>query len=158
MKLTVNSVQGTGLFGKQNCPLLSVRCVLALSCTLFSVRLILYNIFCMKSEIAELKIEDEKVGTGREVKSGDTVVIHYTGWLDDGEKFDSSVDRGVPFETKIGVGRVIEGWDKGVVGMKIGGKRKLTIPSEMGYGEHGAGMVIPPFATLLFDVELLDIK
>ncbi len=112
----------------------------------------------MKSDVAELKIEDEKVGTGREVKSGDTVVIHYTGWLDDGEKFDSSVDRGVPFETKIGVGRVIEGWDKGVVGMKIGGKRKLTIPSEMGYGEHGAGMVIPPFATLLFDVELLDIK
>lgn len=112
----------------------------------------------MKSDITDLIIEELEVGEGKEVKSGDTVVMHYTGWLDDGEKFDSSVDRGVPFETKIGVGRVIQGWDQGVPGMKIGGKRKLTIPSELGYGERGAGMVIPPFATLLFEVELLDIK
>ncbi len=111
-----------------------------------------------KTSISEFKIEDVVVGTGAEVKSGDTVVMHYTGTFDDGEKFDSSVDRGVPFETKIGVGYVIAGWDKGVPGMKVGGKRKLYIPYTMGYGEEGAGDVIPPLADLIFDVELLGIK
>jgi peptidylprolyl isomerase/FKBP-type peptidyl-prolyl cis-trans isomerase FkpA len=111
------------------------------------------------SQITELKIEDIEVGTGAEVKSGDTVVMHYTGtFADDGEKFDSSVDRGIPFETVIGVGHVIKGWDEGVPGMKVGGKRKLYIPYTLGYGEHGAGEVIPPGADLIFEVELLDIK
>lgn len=111
------------------------------------------------AQITDLKIEDIVVGTGPEVKSGDTVVMHYTGtFADDGEKFDSSVDRGIPFETVIGVGQVIEGWDKGVPGMKVGGKRKLSIPYIMAYGEQGAGDVIPPGADLIFEVELLDIK
>lgn len=93
----------------------------------------------------------------RQVKAGDTVSIHYTGWLTDGTKFDSSVDRNLPFETKIGVGYVIKGWDMGVIGMRKGEKRKLTIPSEFGYGARGAGDLIPPDATLVFEVELLDI-
>lgn len=110
-------------------------------------------------QIDELKIEDIVVGNGQEAKSGDTVVMHYTGtFADDGQKFDSSVDRGIPFETKIGVGRVIRGWDKGVPGMKVGGKRKLYIPYTLAYGEEGAGDVIPPLADLIFEVELLDIK
>lgn len=108
-------------------------------------------------QVQELKIEDKKIGTGPEVKSGDTVVIHYTGTLTNGTKFDSSVDRNEPFETQIGVGSVIEGWDKGVVGMKVGGKRKLIIPPSMGYGEQDMGK-IPPNSTLVFDVELLEIK
>jgi FKBP-type peptidyl-prolyl cis-trans isomerase len=112
----------------------------------------------MKISITEFKIEDIKEGTGPEVKSGDTVVMHYTGTFDNGEKFDSSVDRGIPFETQIGTGRVIEGWDKGVPGMKIGGKRKLYIPYTLAYGDEGAGDVIPPLADLIFDVELLEIK
>lgn len=112
----------------------------------------------MKTKITELKIEEVVVGNGPEVKSGDTVVMHYTGTFDDGEKFDSSVDRGFPFETKIGVGHVIKGWDDGVPGMKIGGKRKLYIPYTLAYGEEGAGDVIPPLADLIFEVELLDIK
>jgi len=106
----------------------------------------------------QLKIEDLVVGTGTEVKSGDNIVIHYLGTLLDGTKFDSSYDRGQPFETQIGVGQVIQGWDQGVVGMKVGGKRKLTIPPEMGYGARGAGNVIPPNATLIFEVELVNIK
>jgi len=106
----------------------------------------------------KLKIEDITIGTGSEVKTGDTVVMHYSGTLEDGTKFDSSYDRGEPFETQIGVGQVIKGWDEGVPGMKVGGKRKLTIPSELAYGERGAGNVIPPFATLIFEVELLQIK
>lgn len=106
----------------------------------------------------EFKIEDIKTGTGPEVKAGDTVVVHYTGWLTDGKKFDSSVDRGEPFETKIGVGHVIKGWDMGIVHMKTGGKRKLTIPYEYGYGEMGAEPLIPGFSTLIFEVELLEIK
>ncbi len=112
----------------------------------------------MKTPITELKIEDIVVGNGREAKQGDRVVMHYTGTFDDGEKFDSSVDRGIPFETLIGVGHVIKGWDEGVPGMKVGGKRKLYIPYTMGYGEEGAGDVIPPLADLIFEVELLDIK
>ena len=109
------------------------------------------------SKVTELKIEDIKIGTGSAVKSGDTVSMNYVGTLEDGTKFDSSYDRNQPFETKIGVGQVIEGWDKGILGMKIGGKRKLTIPYQMAYGENGYGP-IPAKATLIFEVELLSIK
>lgn len=105
-----------------------------------------------------LKIEDIQIGTGAEVKKGDIISIHYKGTLLDGREFDSSYKRGQPFETQIGVGQVIKGWDEGVVGMKVGGKRKLTIPPELGYGERGAGAVIPPNATLIFEVELVGIK
>jgi FKBP-type peptidyl-prolyl cis-trans isomerase FkpA len=105
-----------------------------------------------------LKYEDLKVGTGAEAKAGQTVSVHYTGWLMDGKKFDSSVDRKQPFEFPLGMGRVIKGWDEGVQGMKVGGKRKLTIPPGLGYGARGAGGAIPPNATLIFDVELLGIK
>lgn len=105
----------------------------------------------------DFKIEDIKEGTGNPVKAGDTVSVHYTGWLTDGTKFDSSKDRNQPFETKIGVGYVIRGWDMGIIGMKTGGIRKLTIPYEYGYGEAGAGPSIPGFSTLIFEVELLAI-
>ena len=106
----------------------------------------------------ELIIEDVVMGEGAEAQKGQTVTVHYTGFLTDGTKFDSSVDRNEPFTFKLGVGQVIKGWDEGFAGMKIGGKRKLTIPSEMGYGARGAGGVIPPDATLVFDVELLGLK
>lgn len=112
----------------------------------------------MSDKKQQLKIEDLKVGTGEAVKEGDTVVMHYTGWLEDGTKFDSSHDRKQPFETPIGVGYVIKGWDMGVPGMKVGGKRKLTIPHELGYGKYGVEPDIPGFATLIFEVELLKIK
>lgn len=106
----------------------------------------------------ELQIEDLEVGTGAEAQPGQTVQVHYTGWLTNGTKFDSSVDRGKPFEFPLGKGRVIQGWDQGVAGMKIGGKRKLTIPPHLGYGDRGAGSVIPPGATLVFEVELLGLS
>ncbi len=105
-----------------------------------------------------LVMEDVKVGTGAEAKSGQKVKVHYTGWLTNGTKFDSSVDRGTPFEFNLGAGQVIKGWDEGVAGMKIGGKRKLTIPPQLGYGARGAGALIPPNSTLVFDVELLGVK
>jgi len=105
-----------------------------------------------------LQYKDVTVGNGTEAKQGDTVSVHYTGWLTDGTKFDSSVDRGQPFNFPLGTGRVIAGWDEGVAGMKVGGKRKLVIPSDLGYGARGAGSVIPPNATLVFEVELLGIK
>jgi FKBP-type peptidyl-prolyl cis-trans isomerase len=97
-------------------------------------------------------------GTGAEATPGKMVFMHYTGWLTDGKKFDSSLDRGQPFSFPLGAGRVIPGWDEGVAGMKIGEKRQLRIPSKLGYGERGAGGVIPPNATLVFDVELLEVK
>lgn len=104
-----------------------------------------------------LKYVDQKVGEGPEVKSGDTVSVHYTGWLKDGTKFDSSKDRGQPFPVPVGQGRVIKGWDEGLQGMKAGGKRKLIIPPALGYGARGFGGVIPPNAELIFEVELLKI-
>src|SRR3954469_22384053 len=104
-----------------------------------------------------LKYVDEVVGTGDAPAKGKKVKVHYTGRLTDGKKFDSSVDRGQPFEFVIGVGQVIKGWDEGVAGMKVGGKRKLIIPAALGYGARGAGGVIPPNAELHFDVELLGV-
>lgn len=109
-------------------------------------------------ENGELQIEDLTVGEGEEAQSGDIVAVHYRGTLVDGTQFDSSYDRGEPFEFELGAGRVIQGWDEGLVGMKVGGQRKLTIPSSMGYGEFGAPPDIPPNATLVFEVELLEIK
>lgn len=103
------------------------------------------------------QIVDLRAGTGAECKAGDNVSVHYTGTLEDGTKFDSSRDRGQPFSFPLGQGRVIKGWDVGVAGMKVGGQRKLTIPPEEGYGAQGAGGVIPPNATLYFDVELVRI-
>ena len=103
------------------------------------------------------KIVDLRAGTGAEAKAGDRVTVHYTGTLSDGTKFDSSRDRGQPFSFTLGRGQVIAGWDQGVAGMKVGGQRKLTIPPEEGYGVRGAGSVIPPNATLEFDVEMVRI-
>jgi peptidylprolyl isomerase/FKBP-type peptidyl-prolyl cis-trans isomerase FkpA len=105
----------------------------------------------------QTQIEDVKVGDGAEAKAGDRVSVHYVGTLADGKKFDSSRDRGAPFAFGLGRGQVIRGWDVGVAGMKVGGLRKLTIPPEEGYGSRGAGGVIPPNATLLFEVELLGV-
>lgn len=109
-----------------------------------------------------LKYEDSKIGEGAEATKGKQVAVHYTGWLNEkgqkGKKFDSSLDRGQPFQFALGAGMVIQGWDEGVAGMKIGGKRTLYIPSKLGYGAQGAGGVIPPNADLIFDVELLSVK
>jgi FKBP-type peptidyl-prolyl cis-trans isomerase FkpA len=119
----------------------------------------------MTNTITELQKIDTQVGTGREAESGFNVTVHYTGWLYEaaaeghkGKKFDSSLDRNQPFNFFLGGGQVIQGWDEGFAGMKIGGKRTLVIPSEMGYGARGAGGAIPPNAALIFDVELLDVK
>jgi FKBP-type peptidyl-prolyl cis-trans isomerase FkpA len=118
-----------------------------------------------QSHITELIKADERVGDGDEASSGRRVTVHYTGWLHDdgseghkGKKFDSSRDRNEPFAFRLGAGEVIRGWDEGVAGMKVGGRRTLTIPSDLGYGKRGAGGVIPPNAVLIFDVELLDVR
>ncbi|TFG27899.1 FKBP-type peptidyl-prolyl cis-trans isomerase [Candidatus Thorarchaeota archaeon] len=109
--------------------------------------------------MTDLQIEDIHIGTGQSPRMGQTAVVHYTGWLTNGRKFDSSVDRGEPFEFQIGVGQVIQGWDEGVMTMRIGGKRKLTIPPELAYGPRDVGNgLIPPNSTLIFEVELLDLK
>jgi FKBP-type peptidyl-prolyl cis-trans isomerase len=109
-----------------------------------------------------LQFEDTDLGTGAEAKSGKTCVMHYTGWLwvkdAKGKKFDSSLDSGSPFSFGLGAGQVIQGWDEGVAGMKIGGKRTLIIPPELGYGARGAGGAIPPNATLIFEVQLLELR
>jgi FKBP-type peptidyl-prolyl cis-trans isomerase len=105
-----------------------------------------------------LKYIDQKVGDGDEAKKGTKVVVHYTGWLKNGKKFDSSLDRNEPFEFRLGAGEVIKGWDEGVAGMKAGGKRKLIIPYQLAYGEEGRGEVIPPKAELTFEVTLLKVK
>ena len=102
--------------------------------------------------------EDIETGTGAAAQSGQKAKVHYTGWLKNGQKFDSSKDRDEPFDFMLGAGQVIKGWDEGVVGMKVGGKRKLTIPPSLGYGARGAGGVIPPNADLIFEVELLGVK
>jgi FKBP-type peptidyl-prolyl cis-trans isomerase FkpA len=106
----------------------------------------------------QLIVEDLQVGTGVEAKTGQRVTVHYRGTLTNGKQFDASYDRNEPFEFILGAGQVIKGWDQGVAGMKIGGKRKLTIPPELGYGARGAGGVIPPNATLVFEVELLQVN
>ena len=109
-------------------------------------------------DVKELKIEDEKIGDGAEAVTGKNVTVNYRGMLTDGTVFDESYKRGEPFSFDLGAGNVIKGWDKGVAGMKVGGKRKLTIPPDMGYGASGAGATIPPNATLIFEVELLKVN
>ncbi len=111
-----------------------------------------------KFDPTKLGIQDLKIGGGDEVKSGDKVSVHYTGWLTDGTKFDSSLDRGQPFSFTVGAGQVIAGWDQGLLGMKAGGKRKLTIPANLGYGGQGVPGTIPPNAILIFEIELLKIS
>lgn len=110
------------------------------------------------TDVKELQITDTQAGTGDEAQEGMMVTVHYTGTLTDGTKFDSSLDRGTPFSFKLGSGQVIKGWDQGIKGMKVGGKRSLVIPPDMAYGDRGAGGVIPPGATLKFDVELLSVQ
>jgi len=105
-----------------------------------------------------LEIREVERGFGDAARAGHTVSVHYSGYLQDGTKFDSSLDRGQPFTFPLGAGKVIRGWDEGLVGMKVGGRRKLTIPPDLGYGSRGAGRLIPPNATLVFDVELLDVR
>src|SRR5579885_3166477 len=141
-----------------------------LCCTLAALLALATSVGCTKKQstenntpvnngsVSSLKIEDLKVGNGAEAQPGKTVTVHYTGWLTDGKKFDSSLDRQSPFKFRLGAHQVIAGWDQGVAGMKVGGKRKLTIPPDLAYGDRGAGNVIPPKATLIFEVELLDVN
>lgn len=139
-----------------------VLLALALSLGFFTARADIAQGGKMVTTKSGLKYVNEKVGTGAEAAAGKNVSVHYTGWLDDngkkGKKFDSSVDRGQPFVFSLGAGMVIKGWDEGVAGMKMGGKRTLMIPAALGYGARGAGGAIPPNANLIFDVELLDVK
>ena len=126
--------------------------------TIIVLLTILMGMSISSQEPANLVIEDKVVGTGDEATVGKRVSVHYSGFLTNGTMFDSSIPRKTPFAFTLGAGEVIQGWDKGVVGMKVGGKRKLTIPSKLGYGPRGAGGVIPPNATLIFDVELLKVE
>lgn len=107
--------------------------------------------------MAELKIEDIIVGEGKEISQGALITAHYTGWLEDGTEFDSSHNRGKPFQCVIGTGRVIKGWDQGIIGMKVGGKRKLFVPSQLAYGERQMGPLIKPHSNLIFEIELLEV-
>ena len=129
---------------------------------LLLVFLVTLGVSCGGSELTTtesgLQYRDLVVGTGEEARIGATAVVHYTGWLEDGTKFDSSVDRGVPFEFVIGRGQVIKGWDEGVGSMNVGGKRELIIPPDLAYGDRGAGSAIPPGATLKFEVELIELR
>ncbi|MDQ2078878.1 FKBP-type peptidyl-prolyl cis-trans isomerase [Xanthobacteraceae bacterium Astr-EGSB] len=142
--------------------LLSVASLLAAPAFVAGVPATLWAQAATMTTPSGLKISDTKVGTGATPKRGQTCVMHYTGWLYEngakGKKFDSSRDRGQPFEFPIGAGRVIAGWDEGVATMKVGGQRTLIIPPELGYGARGAGGVIPPNATLIFEVELVNVK
>ena len=119
---------------------------------------IIYFVFISKFMENGLKIEDVKIGNGAEAKAGNTIIVNYLGTLVNGTKFDSSYDRGQPFSFLLGGGQVISGWDQGLIGMKIGGKRKLIIPASLAYGEKGVPGAIPPNATLIFEVELLGVK
>lgn len=131
---------------------------------LFLLALFSFSVYAAKmiATPTGLKYSDEKSGAGSEAVQGKTVFVHYTGWLSNngskGKKFDSSLDRGQPFSFTLGAGQVIAGWDEGVAGMKVGGKRTLLIPPALGYGARGAGNAIPPNANLIFDVELLEVK
>lgn len=132
---------------------------------IIAAALLLAPFSVMAEDVETLQIIEVVEGTGEVAEAGQVAVVHYTGWLYDadaedntGEKFDSSVDRNEPFKFPLGAGRVIRGWDEGVAGMKVGGKRRLVIPPDMAYGERGAGRVIPPNAILVFDVELLDLE
>jgi peptidylprolyl isomerase len=116
------------------------------------------NLSGMTTTASGLQYKDTQIGSGDEATPGKMVSVHYTGWLQNGVKFDSSLDRGQPFTLNVGVGQVIPGWDEGLVGMKVGGKRLLVIPPELGYGAAGSPPVIPPNATLIFEVELLEVK
>lgn len=134
--------------------------------TTFACALLMITLSCGAAKMVKtpsgLEYIDLKIGTGDEAKPGKAVTVHYTGWLDEkgerGKKFDSSFDRGRPFVFPLGAGRVIRGWDEGVAGMKVGGKRTLLIPPHLGYGSRGAGNTIPPNARLIFDVELLKVE
>jgi FKBP-type peptidyl-prolyl cis-trans isomerase len=129
---------------------------------IFAITLALFFISCSGSSLSELKSTDITTGTGAQAVKGASVTVHYTGWLypngHRGKKFDSSLDAGQPFAFKLGAGEVIEGWDRGIEGMRVGGKRELLIPSRLGYGEKGAPPDIPPNAVLDFEVQLLDVQ
>ncbi len=133
---------------------------LSLSAAVALTLVLMVGMGCTKKDDAVngLVIEDIEVGSGKEAEKGAVVEVHYTGTLEDGTKFDSSLDRKRPFKFQLGVGQVIKGWDMGIEGMKVGGKRKLTISPELAYGERGAGETIPPNSTLIFEVELLQVN